>query len=44
MLFFTPELIKEFTKDTNEYAKEQIKQNHATEGKFSLERLGRSDR
>jgi hypothetical protein len=25
MLFFTPELIKEFTKNTNEYAQEQIK-------------------
>jgi hypothetical protein len=25
MLFFTPELIREFTKNTNEYAKEQIK-------------------
>jgi hypothetical protein len=43
MLFFTPELIKEFTKNTNEYAKEQIKK-HTTEGKISWERMGRSDR
>jgi hypothetical protein len=28
MLFFTPELIKDFTKNINEYAKEQIKETH----------------
>ena len=27
MLFFTPELMHEFTKNTNEYAKEQIRKN-----------------
>jgi hypothetical protein len=31
MLFFTPELIKEFTKNTNEYAQEQIKKHHKYE-------------
>jgi hypothetical protein len=43
MLFLTPELIKDFTKNTNEYAKEQIKK-HTNEGKISFERLGRIDR
>jgi hypothetical protein len=28
MLYFTAELIKECTRNTNEYAKEQIKKKH----------------
>jgi hypothetical protein len=34
MLFFTPELIKDFTKNTNEYAKEQIKKHHWGKDQF----------
>jgi hypothetical protein len=44
VLFFTPELVHEFTKNTNEYAKEQIRKKYSTEREIYLEALGRCDK